>query len=193
MGKVFLKSFLSLFVAIDAVGALPLLASLTKGMSLAGRQRLVNKSSLAALGIGLAFVFMGQAIFDFLGITENDFRVAGGVLLLVFAIKDLSSSTSHQGAETPSSVGIVPIAIPLMMGPAAVTTLMIGSKEFGTLLTIVALVLNLLVAWVLFGRASWLMQKIGAEASEAIAKISSLFLAAIAVMLIRLGIVGMNF
>lgn len=191
MDAIFFKAFIALFVAIDAVGAVPLLASLTKNLSVTGRQKLVQKSSLAALLIGLVFIFSGQAIFRFLGITENDFRVAGGLLLLIFAVRDLASSSSHQGTDAPENVGIVPIAIPLMMGPAALTTLMVGIEEYGTLVTVGSLVLNLGIAWALFSRATWLMKKMGAETSEAIAKISSLFLAAIAVMLIRLGIKGM--
>lgn len=191
MSVLFVKAMVSLLVAIDAIGAVPLIAGLTKGMTTGGRQKLVNKASLAAFAIGVIFIFGGQAIFHFLGITENDFRVAGGILLLVFSIRDLSSDSSHQGAEAPSSLGIVPIAIPLMMGPAALTTLMISTKEYGFLFTILSLSLNLIFAWVLFSRASWLLNRIGSEASEAFAKISSLFLAAIAVMLIRLGFVGM--
>lgn len=191
MISLFLKAFIALFVSIDAVGALPLLTSLTRDMSPYERKKIVNKATIAALTMGIVFVFGGQFIFSFLGITENDFRVAGGILLLVFAIKDLSSSSNHQGTETPHSIGIVPIAIPIMMGPAALTTLMIGAKEYGLFLTVISLVANLLLAWLLFSRASWFIQKIGVEASDAIAKVFSLFLAAIAVMLIRMGIKGM--
>lgn len=192
MLTLFLKAFISLFVAIDAVGALPLLTSLTKSMGPFERKRLVNKASLAALIIGTVFIFGGQAIFDFLGITENDFRVAGGILLLTFAVRDLASSSSHQGTEAPAAaMGIVPIAIPILMGPAALTTLMLGTKEYGILITMAALALNLLLGWILFSRAGWIISKMGEEASDAMAKIFSLFLAAIAVMLIRLGIKGM--
>lgn len=191
MAPLLIKAFISLLVAIDAIGAVPVIAGLTKGMTPAGRTRLINKASLAALAIGVAFVFGGELIFSFLGITENDFRVAGGILLLVFSIRDLSSSSSHQGAETPSNVGIVPIAIPLLMGPAALTTLIINSKEYGVGFTIGSLTLNLLLAWFLFSRAGWLLNRLGTELSDAFAKIASLFLAAIAVMLIRLGFTGM--
>jgi multiple antibiotic resistance protein len=191
MIALFLKAFIALFVSIDAVGALPVLTSLTRNMGPYERKRIVNKATLAALIMGVVFIFGGQFIFRFLGITENDFRVAGGVLLLVFAIKDLSTSSHHQGSENPTSVGIVPIAIPIMMGPAALTTLMIGAKEYGFFLTVISLIANLLLAWLLFSRASWFIQKIGVEASDAIAKVFSLFLAAIAVMLIRMGIKGM--
>ncbi len=191
MSAIIFQAFISLFVAIDALGGLPLIASLTKGMSDQQRQTLIHKASFAALLIGVSFIFGGQAIFEFLGITENDFRVAGGILLMIFAVRDLATSSSHQGSDAPSAVGIVPIAIPIMMGPAALTTLMIGTKEYGFATALVALVLNLLIAWILFSRAGWVMKKLGRETSDAIAKIFSLFLAAIAVMLIRLGITGM--
>lgn len=191
MSTVLIKAFFSLLVAIDAIGAVPVIAGLTQGMTAEGRARIVNKASMAALFIGIVFIFTGHMIFDFLGITENDFRVAGGILLLVFSIRDLSSSSSHQGAETPSSIGIVPIAIPLLMGPAAVTTLIINAREYGFLFTLASLTLNLLFAWLLFSRASWFLDKIGTEASQAIGKVASLFMAAIGVMLIRLGFVGM--
>ena len=191
MSTVLIKAFVSLLVAIDAIGAVPVIAGLTQGMTAQGRQRIVNKASLAALAIGIVFIFGGHLIFEFLGITENDFRVAGGILLLVFSIRDLSSSSSHQGAETPSSIGIVPIAIPLLMGPAAVTTLIISAKEYGFIFTLISLTLNLLFAWLLFSRAGWLLNRIGPEASEAFGKVASLFMAAIGVMLIRLGFVGM--
>lgn len=191
MTAIFIKAFVSLLVAIDAIGAVPVIAGLTKGMTPAGRQRLVHKASLAAFAIGVVFIFGGHLIFEFIGITENDFRVAGGILLLVFSIRDLSSSSSHQGAETPSSIGIVPIAIPLLMGPAAVTTLIISAREYGFIFTLCSLTLNLLFAWLLFSRAGWLLARIGPEASEAFGKVASLFMAAIGVMLIRLGFVGM--
>jgi len=192
MISLFLKAFISLFVAIDAVGALPLLTSLTKNMGPFERKRLVNKATLAALLIGTIFTFGGHSIFEFLGITENDFRVAGGILLLTFAIRDLASSSSHQGTEAPSTaLGIVPIAIPILMGPAALTTLMLGAKEHGIFITLAALSVNLLIGWLVFSRAGWIINKMGSEASDAMAKIFSLFLAAIAVMLIRLGIKGM--
>lgn len=183
-----LKSFISLFVAIDALGALPMLISLTKGLRWEERQILVYKACLAAFVIGLFFLFGGNSIFKFLGILETDFRVAGGLLLIVFAIRDLMVSSSHQGSPPPSRVGIVPIAMPIIMGPAALATLLISAEQFGYGVTVTTLVLNIAFALVLFSRADWILRRLGEDISDAVAKISSLLLAAIGVMLVRSGL-----
>lgn len=185
-----LKSFISIFVAIDAFGALPLLIGLTKNLAPAARQKLVYKASAAALLIGLIFLFGGNSIFKFLGILENDFRIAGGLLLIIFAIRDLMVTASHQGAPTPVRVGIVPIAMPIIMGPAALATLILSSEQYGYGVTVISLVLNILFGLLLFSRADWIMKRLGEDISDAFAKISSLLLAAIGVMLVRSGIQG---
>jgi len=188
----FLKSFISLFVAIDLLGAVPLFLSLTRNMESDERRSLVTKSSWTALGIGVAFILAGQAIFAFLGITESDFRVAGGLLLLIFSIRDLMSDSSHEAKATPNiHLGIVPIGIPLIMGPAALATLLLSTREYGLVTTLVSLFANLALVWVAFRHSNRILRVLGDGLSQALAKIFSLLLAAIAVMLIRLGIVGM--
>jgi multiple antibiotic resistance protein len=189
--QLFLKSFIALFVAIDVIGALPFLVGLTKGLSDADRKSLIYRATISALVIGVVFIFVGREIFSFLGITENDFKVAGGLLLIVFAIRDLLVTASHQGSLPPARVGIVPIAIPLMMGPAALTTLMIGSEQFGVLTVVASLVLNLVIVLVLFLRANIIVHWIGEDASDAMNKIFSLLIAAIGVMFVRSGIMAM--
>lgn len=189
MDSPFLKAFISLFVAIDALAALPFLVGLTQGMNIRDRTNLIHRATGSALAIGLVFILGGKIIFNLLGITESDFRIAGGLLLIIFAIHDLLSPTGHQGAPAPTRVGIVPIAIPLMMGPAALTTLMIGTEQYGTLITVGSLILNLLIVWMLFTRAQWITNRIGEDAGEAMNKVFSLLLAAIGVMLVRSGIV----
>lgn len=189
--SLFLKAFVALFVAIDPLAALPFLAGLTQNMKDAERRSLIYRATGSALAIGLIFILGGRAIFNLLGITESDFRVAGGLLLIIFAIHDLLSSTAVQGVQTPKRVGIVPIAVPLMMGPAALTTLMIGTEQYGIMMVVFSLILNLLIVWQLFKRAQWITQKVGQDAGEAINKVFSLLLAAIGVMLVRSGIVEM--
>lgn len=187
----FFKAFISLFVAIDALGALPFLVGLTKHMSEKDRQGLIYRATGSALMIGLIFAFGGRAIFSFLGITESDFRVAGGLLLIVFSIKDLLDTGSHQGAPTPTRVGIVPIAVPLMMGPAALATLMVGTEQFGMTITVVSLAINLLIVLILFSKAGGIVKKLGDDVSYAVNKIFSLLIAAIGVMLVRSGLIEM--
>lgn len=187
----FLKSFIALFVAIDVVGALPFLVGLTKGLPEKDRKSLIYRATLSALVIGITFVLIGRQVFTFLGITESDFKVAGGVLLIVFAIRDLLVTASHQGSLPPSRVGIVPIAIPLMMGPAALTTLMVGSEQVGFAAVIASLVINLAIVLILFLKSNYIVDYLGEDASDAVNKVFSLLLAAIGVMFVRSGIIEM--
>lgn len=188
----FTKAFISLFVAIDAIGALPFVLGLTREMTEKERRGLIYRATASAFFIGIVFIFGGPKIFNFLGITESDFRVAGGLLLIIFAIRDLLVTSSHQGAPTPTRVGIVPIAIPLMMGPAALATLMVGTEQFGSLITLLSLTINLVIVLLLFSRAGWIMSKLGDDVSDAVNKVFSLLIAAIGVMLVRSGIHAMT-
>lgn len=187
----FFKSFIALFVAIDVVGALPFLAGMTKHLPEIERRALIYRATFSALAIGIVFIISGKTIFNFLGITESDFKVAGGLLLIVFAIRDLLVTESHQGAPAPTKVGIVPIAIPLMMGPAALTTLMIGTDQYGLFINLASLIINLAIVLVLFLRANLIVKLIGDEASDAFNKVFSLLIAAIGVMFVRSGIIEM--
>ncbi|MCK6597826.1 MAG: MarC family protein [Bdellovibrionaceae bacterium] len=189
--EIFFKSFIALFVSIDVIGALPLLLGLTKSLSENARKKLIYRATATALLLGVVFVFAGRKIFDFLGITESDFKVAGGLLLLIFAMRDLLFTDSHQGTSTPTKVGLVPIAIPLMMGPAALTTLMIGSEQFGYLMILSSLVINLLIVLVLFLKSKEVLNWMGDDVSDAFNKVFSLLMAAIGVMFIRSGIFEM--
>lgn len=187
----FFKAFISLFVAIDALGALPFLVGLTKHQTPQEKKSLIYRATISAFCIGLAFIFGGRAIFSFLGITESDFRVAGGLLLIVFSIRDLLDSSSHQGAPAPLRVGIVPIAVPLMMGPAALATIMVGTEQYGVTVTLLSLTINLLIVWVMFSSAGKIVKLIGEDVSDAANKIFSLLIAAIGVMLVRSGLIEM--
>lgn len=186
--ETFLLAFIPLFVAMDVLGTLPLFIGLTEGITEKRRNRLVIEATLTALAISLIFLGSGKLLFSFLGITENDFRIAGGLVLLVLSINDLlfSSDTARKNPET--TIGVVPIGIPLIMGPAALTTILIIVDSYGYVWTITSISLNLLIVWVVFRNADRVLMVLGKAGSRAIAKVASLFLAAIAVMMIRVGI-----
>jgi multiple antibiotic resistance protein len=185
-----LLSFIPLFVAIDVLGVVPIFLSLTDGMAQAHKRKLVTESTLTALVVAFAFLIGGRAIFTFLGITENDFRVGGGIVLLVLAVNDLLFS--HGKQRTPeTNVGIVPIGIPLIMGPAALTTILITVDTYGFFPTIVSILLNLAIVWLIFRYSNVVIKIMGDGGSKAFAKVAALFMAAIAVMMIRLGLTGM--
>lgn len=185
-----LLSFIPLFVAIDVVGVVPIFLSLTVGIDPRKKRKLVTEATLTALVLSALFLFGGRLIFTFLGITEDDFRVGGGIVLLVLAVNDLIF-TSERRRNPETSVGIVPIGIPLIMGPAALTTILILVDSHGYLITIVSLLVNLAIVWLVFRYSDLVIKVMGSAGSLAFAKVAALFMAAIAVMMIRLGLTGM--
>ncbi|MCD6169148.1 MAG: MarC family protein [Candidatus Latescibacteria bacterium] len=181
-------ALIPIFVAMDAVGVLPIFISLTEGFSTWQVRQTVWQSIATASLVSVGFIFLGQGIFSLLGITVADFQVAGGILLLVISITDIITSEKERRRPLPSA-GPVPLGVPLIVGPAVLTTLLMLIPIYGVTVTLLALGLNLLLAAVAFLNAHRLTSFIGPVGTKAISKVVSLFLAAIAVMMIRRGIV----
>lgn len=178
-------------------GVLPLFIGMTDGLTESARHKLILQALSTAFVVATVILFAGDVIFRTLGITVNDLRVGGGIILLVLSITDLifgdykRRAPSEGEDDDQSSQGIVPIGIPLTIGPAAITTILVSQSSFGYMPTLASLLANLtLVAFAYwFGPA--LLKKLGNGAAKAVAKVASLFLAAIAVAMIRAGILGM--
>ncbi len=185
-------TFVPLFVAMDAVGNLPIFLALTQATSPTQRRRTVHLATLTALGMGLGFVAIGKAIFLLLGIKVADFLVAGGIILLVLAIKDLVSGKMMEAQDSSASgmVGVVPIGIPVVVGPAVLATLLLLIDLYSTPVVILSFVLNLLIQWLLFRHAGRIVMFLGTTGVNAMSKVVMLFLAAIAVKMIRQGVLA---
>ncbi|NUO10308.1 MAG: MarC family protein [Candidatus Brocadia sp.] len=184
----FLLSFIPLFIAIDVVGVLPIFISLVEGMEKAQKTKIINQSVVTALSVSVGFLALGKFVFSVMGIEIYDFKMAGGLLLLVFAINDLLFAEKGKRAITPT-IGIVPLGIPLMVGPAVLTTIIITVDAYGYIPTVTALIINLLIVWVVFLKSNFIYRLMGDGGSKAFAKVASLLLAAIAVMMIRRGVI----
>lgn len=187
--EIFLLSFIPLFVAIDIIGTVPIFLGYTHDISDYQRRKLILEAILTAFIVANLFLVAGQVILNFLGITIDDFRIAGGIVLLILSISDIMAS-SESRRKPNADIGVVPLGIPLIMGPAALTTIIILVHNFGYIPTILSMILNFIIALVILLNAKWLIKIIGDGGSKAFAKIASLFLAAIAVMMIRVGIVN---
>lgn len=200
--KPYIESFLPLFVAINVPGILPMYLGLTETLTPAERRRLTFLATATASLIAVLILFAGQLIFNLLGITVNDLRVGGGLILLVLSISNLifgdyrrrdptadeaDENTGGEGAD----VGIVPLGIPLIMGPAAITSVLVSREAYGYLPTLTSLIVNMGLVFLVFVSGPYLARFVGPAVSRAIAKVASLFLAAISVAMIRMGIVGM--
>lgn len=186
-----LLSFIPLFVAIDVFGVIPIFLSLTERLEKSAKDKLVTDATITALAVAVVFSLRrDRAIFRFLGITENDFRVGGGIVLLVIAVTDLVSSSDKQ-RNPDDSVGVVPIGIPLIIGPAVLTTILILVDTYGHWITIISILINLLIVWLVFRYSHLVGRIMGKTVSRAVAKVAALFMVAIAVMMIRVGLSGM--
>ncbi len=182
-----LLSFIPLFVAVDAIGVLPIFVSLTEGMEEKARTKVILQSMCTAIGLAIGFVLVGKLVFKFLGITIGDFMIAGGAILFCLAIIDMVSATNERRIPGPE-LGAVPLGTPLIAGPAVLTTSMLVVSQYGILPTVISLVGNILLAGLLMRLSSSLMSFLGEAGSKALSKITSLLLAAIAVMLMRKGL-----
>lgn len=182
----FLRTFIPIFVAIDIFAVLGVFLTLTEGMSKAQRGSVIRKSVITAFFTGTTFLFIGKAIFSLLGITVDDFKIAGGILLLVIAVSEI---IKHKERRDHSPVtGVVPIGVPLIVGPAVLTTLLMLVEQFGILVTVFSFVVNLLIVWLCFIWAGRIVKFFGREGILAFSKVMALLLGAIAVMMIRIGI-----
>jgi multiple antibiotic resistance protein len=182
-----LLPFIPLFVAFDALGVLPIFVSLTSEMEQSARKRVIRQATLTAFLVSIGFLGMGKSIFALLGISVSDFKIAGGILLFIIAIVDLifPEKTRTFPKET---MGVVPIGIPLIVGPAVLTLLLMIVHTYGYFSTLLCLILNLLVVWLVFSQSHWILRFMKEGGTKGVAKVSSLLLAAFAMMMIRIGI-----
>ena len=188
MLKNILAAFIPIFVAVDALGILPIFVSLTEGVEKPRKDKIVAQSVLTASALAVAFIFLGKAVFRFLGIMVEDFMIAGGAILFCIAIIDILNPIKAR--RIPSEdLGAVPIGTPLIVGPAVLTTSLIIIPEYGLSATLISVIVNIALAGVLFKSSHIFMRFLGDSGAKAISKIMSLLLAAIAVMMIRKGII----
>jgi multiple antibiotic resistance protein len=186
MLKNILLSFIPLFIAVDAIGVMPMFVGLTTELEQKAKTRIILQSMLTAACLAVGFVLGGKLLFRWLGITIGDFMIAGGAILFSLAIIDLVNPTKKRRAPE-QDLGVVPLGTPLIAGPAVLTTSMLIVSEYGLFATMISLLVNILVAGLILRGSTLLTRILGAAGSKALSKITSLLLAAIAVMLIRKG------
>jgi multiple antibiotic resistance protein len=183
----FLLSLIPIMVALDAPGTLPIFMAMTEGMKKQERRVIVRQSILTALLITIGFVFLGRAVFHALGILVEDFMIAGGTVLLIIAILDIVRAGERKPVISPT-FGVVPFGTPLIAGPATLTTTLVLVGSYGYTPVILSLIVNILLAWLIFAQADRIIKFMGIDGSRAFAKVAALLLAAIAVKMIRTGL-----
>lgn len=183
----FLQAFIPLFVVIDPIGLAAIFLGLGQGVPAQQRQLIARQATLTGGAVALGFLFLGASIFKALGITAADFQIAGGLILFILAARDLIQPATVP-EKLPADFGVVPLGMPLIAGPALITTLIALAQTLGVGMVLTALVVNLVLVILAFAYSDRLGRLIGRTGLRAISKVIALLLAAIAVNMIRNGL-----
>jgi multiple antibiotic resistance protein len=181
-----LLAFIPVFVAIDPIGLIAIFMGLAPSATREVRQRQGLLGIITGFVVCLGFIFLGKFIFRAVGISVADFQVAGGLILLGLAGRELIGG--EERARSPNAeFGVVPLGMPLIAGPALLTALLILIDTVGLAFTIGSLVVNLALVQIGFRYARRVEKLMGRQGLNGVSKIIALLLAAIAVSLIRRG------
>lgn len=161
--------------------------AMTREMEIEKRSRILDISMLVAFVTAVVFIFLGRVTFRYLGIQLFDFKIAGGLVLLLVSLADLVGSPEVSNRAS-GSTGVVPLAVPLITGPGVLTTVILQVSTLGYFVTIVGLLANYVLAWVILKRSDRVSRVLGNDGIVVISKIAALLLAAIAVAMMRSGV-----
>jgi multiple antibiotic resistance protein len=179
------KAFVTVFILADALGNAPIFLVLTKGMELEEKNKIVDRASLVATAVLLGFAFAGQTVLDYLHISIGSLEVAGGLLLLLIALKMLDGHLDTPIVEPGRDVAITPLALPLLAGPGTLTTVMLLMSESDSpiahLSVAVGIVAAMIVTWFIVRQSSRIDHWLGAEGEIIITQLLGFLLAALAI------------
>ncbi|MCK7547834.1 MarC family protein [Marinobacter koreensis] len=172
--------------------------ALTRGQSSAEKSSVIRRSIVSAFVLGLVLFFAGPLLFDAIGITLNSFRIGAGSLLFLTAISLVNSGTRSHATGLPEEdrddIAVVPLAIPVMIGPATIGAIMVYGAELKTVPDVIGgllgLVSGLLILAVLLHLSGYLEKVLGKTGLNIMSKISGLILSAMAAEIVLTGIAG---
>ncbi len=195
------KATLTLFAIVDPIGVIPIFLSATQGFSDGQRRLAARIAAITVVGVLVTFSFAGEPLLAFFGIRIGAFSIAGGLLLLLLALSMVQARVSPQRqtreeadeAAAKDAVGAVPLGVPLLAGPGAITNVIVaagaipgGFAQRGALL-IPIMVVGLSV-WLAFRLAPAIARKLGATGIHIVTRLMGLIIAAISVEMIASGL-----
>ncbi|MGD1076507.1 MAG: YchE family NAAT transporter [Thermodesulfovibrionales bacterium] len=189
----YIKIFTALLAIVNPLGAVPVFISLTNGLSVQKRSRIVRTTSIAVAVVLVVATLIGKSLLNFFGISIASFKVGGGILLMLMAVSMMQGKQSQtrqtpeeaEEAEDKESIAVVPIAIPLLAGPGAISTVIIyAHASFQAVHITLILLISLTVALVTWGAlnvATPISRMLGKTGINIATRLMGLLLAAIAV------------
>ncbi|RTZ14133.1 YchE family NAAT transporter [Vibrio aquaticus] len=197
---IFLQFFLGLVAAVNPVGIMPVFVSLTGHMTQEEKNKTAVTANVAVAIILVVSLLAGQMLLDMFSISLDSFRVAGGLLLLSIAFSMMSGKLGEDKQNkqekteyvSREQIGVVPLAMPLMAGPGAISsTIVYGSRypsAFDTVGIIVTIALFALSTWLLFRSAPLIVRFLGQTGINVITRIMGLILGALGIEFIANGL-----
>ena len=196
----FLQSFLSLFVIVNAIGNVPLFVTLLERFGEAEKTTMMKKATIIAALTLLIVTVTGNLFFRLLGIEMYSFTIAGGILLMIISIEMLlglntrtqSSTAEEQSSSEMDEITVIPLAIPLLTGPGALTTAIVLFDTAGNIqnkiILLVAIILVFVISYVILIRSRPILTFLGKTGTRVARRIMGLMLLSIAVQFIIKGI-----
>jgi MarC family membrane protein len=192
MDHTFLSALVLLLLVLDPFGSLPIFISVMRNVAPERRNRVALREALIAFSVLLVFMFAGQAFLNVMRLSERSLEVAGGVILLIIAIRMIFASGGEVYASDgkPREPFIFPLAVPLLAGPSAMATVLLLASRQPERIThwIGALTVAMVVSGVVLLMADRIRKWIGSSMVSAIEKLMGLVLTAIAVEMILAGL-----
>jgi multiple antibiotic resistance protein len=197
-----ITAFTTLFIIIDPPGLAPVFIALTQGMSAAQRRAIAIRAVVVSAALMMLFFFTGEAVLDFIGISMDAFRIAGGILLFLTALDMLfqkrqarrEENAAEGQAEHHDDPSVFPLALPLIVGPGAITTVILlagQSESAASHVAIAAVVLSvLLIVFLAFLAAPAIERALGKTGLNIVTRVLGMLLAALAVQFVLDGLRG---
>ena len=194
------KFFIGLFALVNPVGIIPVFISMTSYQSAAARNKTNLTANLSVAIILLTSLYLGDSILQIFGISIDSFRIAGGILVVTIAMSMISGKlgedkqNKQEKSETAirESIGVVPLALPLMAGPGAISSTIVWGTRFHSWPYLigfsVAIAFFAVCCWGLFRIAPWLVRLLGQTGINVITRIMGLLLMALGIEFIVTGI-----
>ena len=195
--------FLAVFIVVDPFGIVPVFISLTHGFAPARRRATILKAVVVAFVVLCVFIFTGNVILGFLGIQPGSFFIAGGILMFIVSIDLLlgkpgrTKTSAPEADEERDDVSIFPLAVPMLAGPGAITTVLLYVSEdrlpaLVSLVLVGSVALALAIAALTMGLSAFLLRVLGRTGVSVIERIMGIVLTGLSVQFVYDGLLKLG-
>lgn len=193
-----------MFAIVDPIGTLPFFVALTSGFSASDRDIILHRATLVLAGVLALFALVGRFLFEAFGFTLAAFEIAGGILLFMVAYDMLRGEVARvkltpqdrdEAIARRDELSIVPLGIPLLAGPGAISTVMIyegnsGNAPVSIAATFVAIAVTTVATFFILRYGQPILRSLGRVGVMAMTRVLGLLLAAVGVQFVIIGILA---